>query len=272
MTESPDIDIIRPTGLPRRIMAETVSPGEIAIWYTGGAGYVVRTPETTLIFDPFLGPSMPPEWIRGVPPPFSADEIADFGTIAAVVMSHEHIDHADPVALPMFAERTNALAIGPASAIAVARAAGFPDDRLRVLEHGATMTLGDVTLTGEPAYDPMAEGANTTIVQAGGATWAHCGDSLWFPGFAEFPKRWSIDAMSVTVGLNPPGETYYMSEGDAGRALRDAGARMLIHQHHDLWVRLKIDPARTATVASWYAPDASVEPAVYGERISIRRR
>ena len=272
MSDQLPIDEMRPTGLPKRIMAEPVGPDEIALWYIGGAGYVVRTAATTLLVDPFLGPSVPPDWVRGVPPPFAGSELADFGPLAAVVMSHEHLDHADPVALPLIAQETQALAIGPASAIAVARENGFTADRLRALAIDGTMTVGDLTLTGAPAYDPTAQEANTTIFQTGGVTWAHAGDSLWHTGLVAIGKRWSLDAISMTIGLNPPGETYYMSEGEAARSLRDCGARTLIHQHHDLWVRLAIDPQRTATVASWYAPDATVTPAIYGARIDVRKR
>ncbi len=268
-----EIDDIRPRGLPARIMAAAVDPGVLALWYIGGAGYVARTSATTLLVDPFLGPSMPPDWVRGVPPPFAASEIADFGPIAAILMSHEHIDHADPVALGLLAQHTSALAIGPATAIAVAREAGFAEERLRTLGHGDTLRVGDLTLTGAPAYDPSAQMANTTIVETdGGVIWAHAGDSLWHADLADIGRRWKIDAISMTIGLNPVGQTIYMSEGEAARALRDSGARALIHQHHDLWVRLVIDPARTRTVAAWYAPDAEVLAAEYGERIDVRHR
>ena len=35
-------------------------------WYIGGAGYIVRTDQATLLIDPFLGPSNPPSWLRAI--------------------------------------------------------------------------------------------------------------------------------------------------------------------------------------------------------------
>ena len=70
------LDEIRPTGLPERIRLATVEPGTIALWHLGGAGYAVRTNRAVVIVDPFFGPSAPPDWVRGVAPPFAPDEIA----------------------------------------------------------------------------------------------------------------------------------------------------------------------------------------------------
>jgi L-ascorbate metabolism protein UlaG (beta-lactamase superfamily) len=75
--------------------------------------------------------------------------------------------------------------------------------------------------------------------------------------------------MCVSVGLNPPGITYYMDESAAARAARDAGTKALILQHFDLWESTRLDPGRVATVARWYCPDVDVVPARFQRRIDI---
>src|SRR4051794_15944182 len=95
---------IKPTGIPAKVRSATVADGTIALWYIGGAGYLIRAGHTTIVVDLFLGPSNPPDWMRGVPPPFAPEEIDDLGVVNAMLMTHEHLDHADPVALAAFKE------------------------------------------------------------------------------------------------------------------------------------------------------------------------
>jgi L-ascorbate 6-phosphate lactonase len=267
----PDIDEIKPTGIPARVAATTVEPGTIALWHTGGAGYIVKTADTTIIVDPFLGGSMPPDWIRGVPPPFTPAEIADFGPVAALVITHEHTDHADPVALAAFVDYPGIPVFGPGSAIDVARTAGIDESRLHIVNHGDELAFADLTIVAVPVNDPTAIECNGYVLQCGETTLLMAGDSHYTDGFAALGREWAFDAVAITVGLNPIGETFYMGESDAGRIARDTGTKLLIHQHHDLWQRTALDPARVAAVTAWYAPDTRVIGTVFGELILIRR-
>jgi L-ascorbate metabolism protein UlaG (beta-lactamase superfamily) len=66
--------------------------------------------------------------------------------LEAVLPVHTHFDHAMDSAV--VAERTQAQVVGGASAVAVGRGAGLPDDRLTAVTPGEPITLGayDVTL------------------------------------------------------------------------------------------------------------------------------
>lgn len=247
----------------------SVATGEIALWYTGGAGYIVKTAAATVLFDPYLGPSNPPDWMRAIPPAFDSARLAELGTLDAVVLTHEHGDHADPDALGPIGNLTGAQAVGPAACIEAARAAGFSEARSRVLGHEESLTFGDLRLTAVPMNDPGAPGCNGYVLESGGTTLLQCGDSLYFSGFAELGQRWSFDAICLSVGANPPGRTFYLDESGAARAARDTGARILIAQHYDLWQGLTLDPERVAIAASWYCPETRVIPAKFQERITV---
>jgi L-ascorbate 6-phosphate lactonase len=247
----------------------TVRAGEIALWYTGGAGYVVRTVEATVAIDPFVGPSNPPDWIRAIPPAFAGERIGDLGKLDAVVLTHFHGDHADLEALGPIGRLTEAPVYGPADCVEIARTAGVPEERARVLRHDETVTVGDLRVTAVPMDDPGAPGCNGYVLETGNVAVLHCGDSLYFPGFLEFGKRWSFDAVCVSVGSNPPGRNFYLDEAGAARVARDTGARVLIPQHFDLWQGITLDPRRVATVTRWYSPATRVVPARFGRRITI---
>jgi L-ascorbate metabolism protein UlaG (beta-lactamase superfamily) len=263
------LDEIKATGLPERVRSATVEPGTIALWHLGGAGYAVKTAGALLIVDPFLGPSGPPEWVRGVAPPFAPDEIPAFGAIDALLITHEHRDHADPVALQAFMNRTAVPVYGPGSAIDEARGVGYGDDRLHQVRHGETVTFGDLRVTAVAVNDPTARECNGYVLETGETILLLAGDSHYFDGFAALGEQFRPDAIALTVGLNPPGASIYMSESDAARIARDTGTRLLIHQHHDLWQRLKLDPQRVAAVTAWYAPNTRVVGTVVGERLDV---
>ncbi len=255
-----------------RVRNARVRQGELALWYIGAAGYIVRSHQATLLIDPFLGPSDPPSWLRCVPPPFEPERLNEIGRLDAVLFSHEHSDHTDPVAVRAVAAVPGTPVYGPPSSIEAARGFGYPADLSHVLNAGESLTIGDLRITAETMLDPMAQGANGYLIDTGDVTMLHCGDSLYFEAFAELGQRRTIDAICLSVGHNPPGHTYYMTEVDAARAARDANAATLIPQHFDLWQGFTLDPQRVRTAARWYCPDTQVQPARFGQRISIATR
>lgn len=246
-----------------------VRPGSIALWYIGGAGYLLKTAQTTMVIDPFIGPSSPPDWMRTLPAAFDPEEISQLGRVDAVLLTHEQGDHADPFALGPIARRTTAPIVGPAACIAVARDAGCPEERGLVLNHGASLEFADLRLTAVPMHDPGAKAPNGYVIEIANVTLLHAGDSLYFEGFAALAATWRFDAVCLSVGANPVGRTIYMDEVDAARVARDAGARTLVPQHFDLWQGLTLDARRVATVAHWYCPNAKVRPARFGSRLTI---
>jgi L-ascorbate metabolism protein UlaG (beta-lactamase superfamily) len=265
----PEIDEIKPTGIPSRVASAVIEPGSIALWHTGGAGYFVKTAGATIFIDPFLGPSLPPDWIRGVPPSFAPEELGDIERIDALLITHEHTDHADPAALAALVTYPEIPVFGPGSAIEVARANGIPESRLTVVRHGDELRFGDLRVTAVPVNDPTAIECNGYVLQCGETTLLLAADSHYTDGFAELGRVWQPYAVAVTAGHNPPGETIYMGESDAGRIARDTGAQVLIHQHHDLWQRAALDPARVAAVTAWYAPETKVIGTVFGEQLTL---
>lgn len=253
----------------QRVRKTGIAPGEIALWYIGGAGYIVRTASATLLVDPFIGPSNPPDWIRAIPPPFAPDELAALGPVDTVLITHEHGDHADPVALAAIAAGSGIPVLGTPAVVEVATSVGIESERAIVFPPDTSHQFADLTVTAVPMYDPMAQSANGYILETDGVTLLLCGDSIYFSGFRELGARWRFDAICLTVGLNPPGQTFYLDESGAARAARDSGAKTLIVQHYDLWQGITLDPARVRTACHWYVPETTVIPARFQRRITL---
>jgi L-ascorbate 6-phosphate lactonase len=252
-----------------QIEETTVAPGQMVLWYLGGAGYALKSARVTLLIDPFIGPGHPPTWTRLTPPLFSPGQVRN---LQATLLTHEHDDHTDPVALTAIRLRTDAALIGSKSSIAVAKQHGWTAKRSQILPYHATLVFEDLRITAVPMHDPNAKSSNGYVIECGSTTLLHCGDSHYFSGFVELARRWTFHAVCVSVAGNPPGKLLYMDECDAARTARDTKARQLILHHYDLWQGYTLDPARVVTATAWYAPQTQVVAAPLGEPLVIGGR
>src|SRR4029078_12477535 len=103
-------------------------------------------------------PSNPPEWVRAIPPAFAPEQIGELGRIDAVLLTHEHSDHADRVALRAIATGSDAPVYGPASVLTVAEESGVPAERRLMADRDEAFPVGDLRITPVATLDPLAEG------------------------------------------------------------------------------------------------------------------
>jgi L-ascorbate metabolism protein UlaG (beta-lactamase superfamily) len=74
---------------------------------------------------------------------------AEIDRLAAVFCVHSHYDHA--MDAPLVAARTGADLVGSTSTANVARGLGLPEEQIRVIADGQTVTYGDFEITSLPA-------------------------------------------------------------------------------------------------------------------------
>lgn len=72
------------------------------------------------------------------------------------------------------------------------------------------------------------------IIRANGRSVFHCGDSAYFPGFAEIGKRHDIDVALMPIGAYdaPSGREVHMNPEEAVQAFLELGAKVLIPMHY----------------------------------------
>jgi L-ascorbate 6-phosphate lactonase len=160
-----------------------LAPGAVAFWWLGQLGYAVKVGTQVLYFDPYLGPS--PR--RNVPPLVAPEQV----TNATVVFgSHDHGDHIDPVTLKGIA------AASPQARFVCSRVArqrvltlGLPEERVLGLDEGMTCEQDGIRITPIAAQHEFFDRDATLgypylsyVVQVGGVTIYHTGDTLRYDG------------------------------------------------------------------------------------------
>lgn len=213
----------------------SVAPGSAAITWVGHATFVVQDREDVFLTDPHFGDrALLPE--RVVPP---GVPIRSIPPDAFAVLSHNHYDHLDAgtvEALP--ASVSWFVPLGMADWF---RARGRP--RVVELDWWETAEHGRWRVTCLPSQHwtrRIEQGTNRALwcswlVDSGEYRYYFAGDTGYFPGFAEFRRRFGpIDVAMLPIGAYAPRwfmRWQHMDPAEAWQAFLDLGARFMLPMH-----------------------------------------
>ena len=193
--------------------------------YLGHAAFELRDGDATVLVDPFL---------TGNPrAAASADELE----ATTILLSHGHGDHlGDTVDI---AKRTGAPVL---AIVELANEIGGQGVDAREANLGGTVAFdwGSVKLV--PAWHTAVSPSGTPhtpaglVIEIGGTTVYHLGDTCLFSDLQLVGRRRSID-----VALVPIGGHYTMDRHDAVEACRLVGARTVIPIHYDTFGPIETD-------------------------------
>jgi L-ascorbate metabolism protein UlaG (beta-lactamase superfamily) len=165
---------------------EEVPERGLLVTWLGQAGFLLRTPLTTIVIDPYLS-----DTARGYaglarvqPPVTSADQLRP----DAVLITHPHIDHMDPPTIRALATSpSRPMLIGSAPTVAQARMWGpWPNERVVAVERGDRLVVAGAEITATFARhsdDDLFTG------QSIGFKVGVEGIVVWHPGDTEYDAR-----------------------------------------------------------------------------------
>jgi L-ascorbate metabolism protein UlaG (beta-lactamase superfamily) len=199
------------------------------IRYLGHATFELSDGDTTVLIDPFLSPNNPKA-------PVSADEVNP----THIVVTHGHQDHMADV-IPV-AQRTGA----PVVAI-VELAAEFSEELgeghdVRNPNLGGTIEFDWGWVKYVPAWHTSTTPKGTVntpagvVVNLGGTTVYHLGDTALFSDLALPGRRTPID-----VAIVPIGGHFTMDRHDAVEAVKLIGASTVIPGHYNTFPPIETD-------------------------------
>jgi L-ascorbate 6-phosphate lactonase len=257
---------------PADLAGLRLGTGQVALWWLGQAGFLLRGGGATLLLDPFLSTGHN----RLVPLPFAPEQVSD---VDAVVCSHEHIDHLDGDSLPAIADASpRASFVVPAPIVSQIADLGIAAERVIGVQPDAPVELAGVTVHPVPAMhgvdmaDAYSFGRELSdgryrylgyVVDAGGVRVYHAGDTLVYEGMAERLRR-----LAPHVALLPiNGRDRYREESnivgnmdhrEAAQLAVEIGVDLLVPMHYEMFAINLGFPAHLIDFAQRHDPGLAV--------------
>jgi L-ascorbate metabolism protein UlaG (beta-lactamase superfamily) len=238
---------------------------EIGITWLGHAAFLVQLEGINVLVDPnwalWLGP------VKRIRHP--SIYAHDLPRIDLVLITHAHFDHLHIPSLKRIADGQTI--ITPRGVGSLVKRLDFKHIvELDTWEHA---TFRDLQITLTPAKHWGARMIHDThrhfggfLIQGGGRTVFHCGDSAMFDGFEEIGKRADINTALMPIGAyeNPSCRPVHMNPEEALDAFEMLKADWMIPMHHDTFP-LGGEPLHEPAQRLRHAADTRG----YGERVQI---
>ena len=269
--------------LRERILNTRLNAGQIAMFYLGQEGFLLKYADTYLLVDGYLtdfvdrNASGEVEWKRLYDTPIDPSEL-DF--VDYVFCSHPHADHADPDTIRGICEASEkAVFLGPESVLEVYRAAGVPADRMKKLSCDQKIELCNrICVTAIPAaheeLHPTGEKGQFVevgyLIECEGIRLFHSGDCCMYEGLEE--RIMECDVLLLPINGRDHYRRYVqdiIGNFDCREAItlaKRTNAGMLIPMHFDLYEVNELNPAVFVDWQRRLAPELPYHIFVPGER------
>ena len=251
--------------------------GEMAFWWLGQQGFIVKLGRTVLYIDPFLTPS--PR--RRIPPLLRPEDVTNADVVCG---SHDHTDHIDRAAWPRLAAASpRARFVVPDALLPrLAHELGIPPRRFTGLDDGKRRRIGDVSVTGIAAahefldQDPVSGKFPYLgyVIEGNGCALFHAGDMCVYEGLMTKLRRWKFTAAFLPINGRDAkrlaagciGNMTYQEAVDLAGTLEVAYA---IPGHYDMFAGNSGDPVAFAEYLRVKYPRVRPVYCRHGERMLL---
>ncbi len=241
-------------GLIERIDALKVGDGSLAFFGLGQVGVAIKGPSDVIFVDPYLTDSDGEggTLVRTFPPPIRPGEATN---AAAVLLTHDHIDHTDPsTILPLSEASPDARFVTAHTSRDTLTAAGLDEARISVPEVGEPLEVAGARVTAVPsAHTELEYEAERGypylgfVIEYNGVTVYHAGDTVIYDGLIETLSAWTIDVAFIPIN----GRDYFrtarnlvgnMDFREAAELAEVLNVGLIVPTHYDLFAANAADP------------------------------
>lgn len=250
-----------PASFLKEIEEASVDEG-VLIFSLSCAGFAIRTHRSLLYLDPYFG--VPKVVFPGA---FRATAVpadpANIHRANVVIASHAHDDHCHDATLKAVIKQTDAVLVGPASAVKLMLSYGLPDDRIRKATPGSIISIGEMELSVFDGYDSDEPGAVTYLIELDGIRIFFGGDSRQGPSFDEIGDMGDVDIAILAFG-HPQ---FYMTESQLLDTAERLKPKLLLPCHWDIWRNFTGNSLELGRLIERRKPSFEVELLLVGDSI-----
>jgi len=245
------------------VKSTKIFPNQVAIWWLGQAGYIIKTPEDKVIFiDAFLSGGS----IRMVPPPLEPEEIE----CDLYLCTHNHSDHADLKSIAKITKKDDMTFVGPKNVVKSLLELGIKQDKIREVNVGDFVELEGIRIRGTfciPTDDTVLDTEGFLLQTEDGITIYHSGDT-GFHDFLFYLSKYPIDIMMVCIN----GGMGNMNIEEAVKLTRLLRPRVVIPNHYGMFAGNTADPVRFRARLTGTREEAPCEILKMGEKYVYTRK
>ncbi len=220
------------------------------VWWLGQSGFLVVTPQATILFDPYLSDSLTRKYADTDKPHTRVTErVIDpalLTGIDVITSSHNHTDHLDAeTLLPLLDSNPGArLVIPRANRAFILERLGQVQSTLVEIDAGESITVGSVKLHGIPAAHNTVERDEAGrcrflgfVAEVGGRTFYHSGDTMMHDDLVPSLAPFRPDVAFVPINGNKPERRVAgnLNGPEAAELARDIHAGIAIPHHFDMF-------------------------------------
>lgn len=224
----------KPQGAVQSPIYVPPAPGSVRLTWVGHAGFYVQFADHSVMVDP--------NWARwhgfvkrlrqpGLP-------LKEIPELDLVMVTHAHFDHLHKPSLKVLQSRKGIIV--PTGSATLVRGLGFPG--VHEMKIWDCLEFDGINVIHTPSHHWGARYIHDThrdyggyLMEAGGKSVFHCGDSAWFDGFKEIGRRHpNIDVALMPIGAYdaPSGRDVHMNPEEAVRAFAELDAKVMIPMHY----------------------------------------
>ncbi|HZY72226.1 MAG TPA: MBL fold metallo-hydrolase [Edaphobacter sp.] len=221
--------------------AEIVGPGEMGVTFIGHSSFLIQIGGRAVLVDPVFATRL----ILLRRQRRAGLRINEMPAIDVVLLTHAHMDHLNIASLRRIVRSSQMLgkkapdAVVPQGVEDLVTGLGFSRihkmkwwERLEV--RGLAVTMTPCKHWGARMFNDTHRGYGGYVVEAGGQSIYHSGDTAYFPGFAEIGKRLHPQGALLPIGAYFP-DSYravHTSPEEAVRGFMESGAEWMVPMHY----------------------------------------
>jgi L-ascorbate metabolism protein UlaG (beta-lactamase superfamily) len=227
------------TGTPRPV--QLVKPDELGVTFIGHSSFLLQVHGRKLLVDPVFSKRLivlrrqrrPGVMVEELPP------------IDVVLLTHAHMDHLDMASLRRVIRATRKLT-GQTPEVVVPRGVEDLVERLgfsrvhglgwweQIEAQGLRVTMTPCKHWGARMFRDTHRGYGGYVVEGGGQSVYHSGDTAYFDGFSEIGAKLKPEVALLPIGAYFP-DTYrsvHTSPEEAVRGFVELGAQQMVPMHY----------------------------------------
>jgi L-ascorbate metabolism protein UlaG (beta-lactamase superfamily) len=232
------------------IRASDRRDGGLRLWWLGQSGFLLQWQGIHVLLDPYLSDSLTKKYSHTDKPHVRMTELAVdpacLGFIQIATVSHNHTDHLDAETLRPILTRNPALklVIPEANRAFVAERLQINADVPIGLDDGSSVEFSGIRVSGVASAHETLERDEQNhakylgyILQFGGWSVYHSGDTVRYEGMADKLRPFSVDVALLPINGRAPERRVpgNLSGVEAAQLARDIAAKLTIPCHFEMF-------------------------------------